>query len=271
VSDYLKVLLPALIPLASGLVGAFLGAVVVTSRGLRRDLAVDVQMLALLPVKARALLQQEVTRRTFRLVAAGRFPHLVLLDLFTFAGCVAAIMFLAEGFREFAVGLIGPDILIIQCGFGISVTVGLWAAFHFSWTNRAAGRVEFIREHLGVDAASESAKVNRVFVVPSMLLGVVASFGLLAAAAAAVVHQYEWPELVLILALAALMMGAMMAAFHVHAESDLGKIIDGLLHAANREREVKAIVEATATREAKRQLKQEQRRAKRQLKSHHGG
>ncbi len=220
-------------------------------------------MLSSLPEPARGLLSEEVNRRTYRLVAVSRFPHLVLLDLFTLVGTVAALGFLAEGVREFVIGMVGSDILIMQLALGVSATLTLWATFHFSWTDRAADRIEFIEEGLGTEEAEQSAKVNRIFVVPSILLGLLCSFGLLAASLVAAFHVYEWNDLLLVLLLTAGLMASFFTGAHVHEKSRLGKVNDRLLRAAARDAEVSAMLAANADRQAAREAKRNARQKRR--------
>lgn len=157
-----------------GLIATFYTAFGSTARRLRSDLTTDVKLVAELEGDVKADLQESVTDRSYRLVAATRYPSLtwyeaalalvlapVLWMLFSAPGALHA---LAE---EDAVEpiLLGPGQLMM-----VAIALVTWAALVRSWSRRAAARVVYAYKRLGDD---EARALVRLLAFPSNLVPIV--------------------------------------------------------------------------------------------------
>lgn len=157
---------PALVAVAVsllGLVATFYTAFGSTARRLRNDLTIDVKLLADLDGDVKADLQSSVTDRSYRLVAATRYPSLTWYEAalaLLLAPVFWFLLSLPNEVRAFAekgentFELMGPGQLM-----ALSIALVTWAALVRSWSRRAAARVVYIYERLGDDQARALARL----------------------------------------------------------------------------------------------------------------
>lgn len=140
-----------------GVIGTFYTAFGSTARRLRSDLTTDVKLVADLGGEVKADLQESITDRSYRLVAATRYPSLtwyeaalalllapVLWFLFSLPGEVRASAEKGELMFE----IMGPGQLM-----ALTIAFVIWAALARSWSRRAAARVVYVYRRLGDDEA----------------------------------------------------------------------------------------------------------------------
>lgn len=168
---------PAIVAVAVsllGLVATFYTAFGSTARRLRSDLTTDVKLVAELDGDVKADLRESVTDRSYRLVAATRYPSLtwyeaalglllapVLWFLFSLPGEVRA--FAKNG--EVTFELMGPGQLM-----ALTIALVTWAALVRSWSGRAAARVVYVYRRLGDD---EARALVRLLAFPANLVPIV--------------------------------------------------------------------------------------------------
>lgn len=158
-----------------GLIATFYTAFGSTARRLRSDLTTDVKLVAELDGDVKDDLQKSVTDRSYRLIAATRYPSLTWYEaalalmlapvfwlLFSVPGDLNA---LAERDDVEAI-LLGPgQAMVLMYAF---VT---YAALVRSWSRRAAARVVYVYRRLGDDEARALVRLLAfpAYLVPSVL------------------------------------------------------------------------------------------------------
>lgn len=156
---------------ALGLIATFYTAFGSTARRLRSDLTTDVKLVAELDGDVKDDLQKSVTDRSYRLVAATRYPSLTWYDagLALLLAPVFWMLFKAPGelralAKEDAVEpfLLGPGQAIILIYAFVT-----YAALVRSWSGRAAARVVYVYQRLG-DA--EARALVRLLAFPANLV-----------------------------------------------------------------------------------------------------
>jgi hypothetical protein len=154
-----------------GLFATFYTAFGSTARRLRSDLTTDVKLVAELDGDVKDDLQESVTNRSYRLVAATRYPTLTWYEagLALMLAPVFWILFVSAGELhalaekdEVEPILLGPgQVLLVIYGF---VT---YAALVRSWSSRAAGRVVYVYRRLG---DNEARALARLLAFPAYLV-----------------------------------------------------------------------------------------------------
>ncbi|MCK6065733.1 MULTISPECIES: hypothetical protein [Microbacterium] len=157
-----------------GLIATFYTAFGSTARRLRSDLTTDVKLVAELDGDVKHDLQESVTDRSYRLVAATRYPSLTWYEaaLALLLTPVFWLLLSAPGelhalAEQDAVEpiLLGPGQLIT-----LMIAFVTYAALVRSWSGRAAARVVYVYKRLGDD---EARALVRVLAFPSNLVPVV--------------------------------------------------------------------------------------------------
>lgn len=168
-----------------------------SARRLRSDLTTDVKLVAELSGDVKDDLQESVTERSYRLVAATRYPNLtwfeaalalvlapVLWFLFSLPGAVDAAAERGEFGFELAGG--GQFMMLL-------FAVVTYAALVRSWSRRSAERVVYVYRRLGDD---EARALVRLLAFPAYLVPVV-FFGAIAPAVflnvKAITDAMSWP------------------------------------------------------------------------------
>ncbi|CVN11541.1 Uncharacterised protein [Streptococcus pneumoniae] len=168
-----------------------------TARRLRSDLASDTKLVAELTGDAKNDLAESITERSYRLVAATRYPSLtwyeVALVLLLSPVCwwllsapsdIRALA--AQG--EVTFELTGPGQM-----FALVTAFVIYATVVRSWAGRAATRVVYIYQRLGDD---EARALVRLLAFPAYLVPTVFVLGLVGAAMLnimAIVDVVRWP------------------------------------------------------------------------------
>lgn len=146
-----------------GLIATFYTAFGSTARRLRRDLTTDVQLVAELDGGAKDDLRESVTDRSYRLVAATRYPSLTWFEaaLTLLLAPQFWLLFVAPGNLHALAEqdsvepiLLGPGQFLVL--MMIFVT---YAALVRSWSARAAARVVYVYTRLGDDEARALARL----------------------------------------------------------------------------------------------------------------
>lgn len=180
-----------------GLIATFYTAFGSTARRLRSDLTTDVKLVAELEGTVKADLQQSVTDRSYRLVAATRYPSVTWFEaaltlllapvfwfLFSLPGEVRAF---AER-DEVTFELMGPGQFM-----ALGIALVTWAALVRSWSGRAAARVVYVYTRLG---DNEARSLTRLLAFPANLLPIL-FFAALAASvllnANEITQAIDWP------------------------------------------------------------------------------
>lgn len=157
-----------------GLIATFYTAFGSTARRLRNDLTTDVKLVAELDGNVRNDLQESVTDRSYRLVAATRYPSLTWYEaalalllapvfwfLFSAPGEVHALAKRGEVTFE----LSGPGQFL-----ALTIAFVTYSALVRSWSGRAAARVVYVYRRLGDD---EARALVRLLAFPANLVPVV--------------------------------------------------------------------------------------------------
>ena len=156
---------------ALGLIATFYTAFGSTARRLRSDLTTDVKLVAELNGEVKDDLQKSVTDRSYRLVAATRYPSLTWYDagLALLLAPVFWLLFAAPGelralAEEDAVEpfLLGPGQAIVLIYAFVT-----YAALVRSWSGRVATRVVYVYQRLGDD---EARALVRLLAFPANLV-----------------------------------------------------------------------------------------------------
>lgn len=154
-----------------GLIATFYTAFGSTGRRLRSDLTIDVKLVAELDGNAKDDLKKSVTDRSYRLIAATRYPSLTWFEaaLALLLAPVFWMLFSAPGVlhalaEQDAVEpiLLGPGQAILL--MYVFVT---YAALVRSWSGRAAARVVYVYQRLGDD---EARALVRLLAFPANLV-----------------------------------------------------------------------------------------------------
>lgn len=159
-----------------GLIATFYTAFGSTARRLRSDLTTDVKLVTELDGDAKDDLQESVTDRSYRLVAATRYPSLTWYEaaLALLLAPVLWVLFSAPGelhalAEQDAVEpmLLGPGQL-----FTLMIAFVTYAALVRSWSGRAAARVVYVYRRLGDDEARALVRLLAfpAYVVPGVFL-----------------------------------------------------------------------------------------------------
>lgn len=141
------------------------------SRGLRRELSLDVAMLDKLPAGvAQTELTEDVESRATRLNAWSRYPTLTRSEMFTFA--LAAVI-LAGTFVKVCAELSGEDrtgLSSMLAWVSLVASLALWVLASWSWTERAERRMRYLAERGSANAVAaargraRAAEIVLVFV-----------------------------------------------------------------------------------------------------------
>jgi hypothetical protein len=146
-----------------GLIATFYTAFGSTARRLRSDLTTDVRLVAELDGDVKDDLQTSVTDRSYRLIAAIRYPSLTWYEaaLAVLLTPVFLVLFSTPGelhslAKEDAVEpiLLGPGQAIMLIYAFI-----IYAALVRSWSRRTAARVVYVHQRLGDDEARALARL----------------------------------------------------------------------------------------------------------------
>ena len=180
-----------------GLVATLYTAFGSTARRLRSDLANDVKLVAELDGDVKDDLQESVTDRSYRLVAATRYPILTwyevglaffLTPLFWLLyGAPSEIRALAER-AEVAPELTGPGQLMV-----LAIALVTYSAASRSWARRAAARVVYVYRRLGDD---EARSLVRLLAFPANLIPLAFAAALAIGVllnASAITEAIAWP------------------------------------------------------------------------------
>lgn len=154
-----------------GLIATFYTAFGSTARRLRSDLATDVKLVAELDGDVKDDLQESVTDRSYRLVAATRYPSLTWYEagLTLLLAPVFWILFTAPGELRALVEQDAVEPILIGPGQAIALALALvtYAALVRTWSRRAAARVAYIYKRLGDD---EARALVRLLAFPANLV-----------------------------------------------------------------------------------------------------
>lgn len=165
--------LKAVVPFAAAGLAALLTPAFLPTRGLRRELAIDVAMLDKLPAgTVRTELGESVERRTVKLLAWTRYRSLTRSELFTFvlSGSLAAL-----AFWEVADDLLGGEGSGLASGlaFTVALTAGaMWLLATWSWHSRSIDRLHYLQDRGATEAIADARRGLKVGVYP--LLAVLA-------------------------------------------------------------------------------------------------
>jgi hypothetical protein len=117
------------------------------SRGLRRELSLDVAMLDKLPAgTAQADLTEDVEGRAVRLNAWSRYPTLTRSEMFTFA---LAGVILFGTFLKVGADLSGEqedDLGALLSFVSLVASLAMWALASWSWHERAVARLGYLAQ-----------------------------------------------------------------------------------------------------------------------------
>lgn len=180
-----------------GLIATFYTAFGSTARRLRSDLTTDVKLLAELEGVVKADLQESVTDRSYRLVAATRYPSLTWYEaaLALLLAPVLWMLFSAPGELHALAEQDAVEPILLGPGQLMAVMIALmtWAALVRSWSRRAAARVVYIYKRLGDD---EARALVRLLAFPSNLVPLVFFLALAAAVllnVREIADEVSWP------------------------------------------------------------------------------
>ncbi|MDO4144201.1 hypothetical protein [Clavibacter michiganensis] len=180
-----------------GLIATLYTAFGSTARRLRNDLTMDVKLVTDLKGTASDDLQESVTDRSFRLVAATRYPILTGYEialslviggmfwlLFSLPNSIGTLA--AQG--EVTFELSGPGQLM-----ALVIAFVAYSAAVRSWSRRAAARVTYIYKRLGDE---EARSLVRLLAFPAYLvpIGFVATLGIsMVFNITAIFKALDWP------------------------------------------------------------------------------
>lgn len=196
-----------------------------TARRLRSDLASDTKLVAELTGDAKNDLAESITDRSYRLVAATRYPSLTWYE-------VALVLLLSPVFwwllsapsdiralaaqGEVTFELTGPGQM-----FALVTAFVIYAAVVRSWAGRAVTRVVYIYQRLGDD---EARALVRLLAFPAYLVPTVFVLGLVAAAMLnimAIVDVVSWPMWAGVLITTAVFLIAIAVAYRIASRQAL--------------------------------------------------
>lgn len=156
-----------------GLIATFYTAFGSSARRLRSDLTTDVRLVAELDGDVKEDLQESVTDRSYRLVAATRYPSLTWYEAglaLLLAPVLWFLLTLPDAVRtsaerdEFTFELAGPGQLMALLFAFIT-----YAALVRSWSRRSGARVVYVYKRLGDD---EARALVRLLAFPANLVPV---------------------------------------------------------------------------------------------------
>lgn len=154
-----------------GLIATFYTAFGSTARRLRSDLTTDVQLVAGLEGEVKDDLQKSVTDRSYRLVAATRYPSLTWFEagLTLLLAPVFWMLFSAPGQLRALADEDAVEPLLLGPGQGMALIYifVIYAALVRSWSGRAAARVVYVHQRLGDD---EARTLVRLLAFPANLV-----------------------------------------------------------------------------------------------------
>lgn len=156
---------------ALGLIATFYTAFGSTARRLRSDLTTDVQLMAELDGDVKDDLQKSVTDRSYRLVAATRYPSLTWYEaaLALLLAPVFWMLFRAPGELHALAEQDGVEPILLGFGQVILIVYAFvsYAALVRSWSGRAAARVVYVYRRLG---DGETRALVRLLAFPAYLV-----------------------------------------------------------------------------------------------------
>lgn len=208
-----------------GLIATLYTAFGSTARRLRNDLAIDVKLVFELEGDVRDDLQGSVTERSYRLIAATKFPSvtwyeaaLALLLIPVFWWLFSApneVRSLAEQ-GEVTFELSGP-------GQAVALTVAYitYAALVRSWSSRAAARVVYVYRRLGDE---EARALVRLLAFPAHLVpvGFVSALALsLLLNVKEITEAFDWQPGAAVLITTAISMILILVTFRIARREDL--------------------------------------------------
>ena len=156
-----------------GLIATFYTAFGSTARRLRSDLTTDITLVAQLDGDVKDDLQESITDRSYRLVAATRYPSLTWYEA-ALALLLAPVFWLLFAAPDQLHALAEEDAvepILLGPGQGMLLTYAFvtYAALVRVWSGRAALRVVYVYRRLGDDAARALVRLLAfpAFLVPS--------------------------------------------------------------------------------------------------------
>lgn len=212
-----------------GLIATLYTAFGSTARRLRNDLTTDVKLVAELDGDAKDDLQETVTDRSYRLVAATRYPSLTWFEAALSVLLVPAFWMLFSAPGELHALAEEHAVEPILMGFGQSFALLMafvtYAALVRSWSGRAAARVVYVYQRLGDD---EARALVRLLAFPAYL---VPAFFFFAVAASVLFNVKEitevlsWPLGASVLITTAISMGLLGALTYIALREDLSRYL----------------------------------------------
>lgn len=162
-----------------GLIATLYTAFGSTARRLRSDLTTDVKLVAELDGDVKDDLQKSVTDRSYRLVAATRYPSLTWYDaaLALLLAPVFWLLFSAPGQLHALAEEDAVEPILLGFGQAILLVYAFvtYAALVRAWSGRAAARVVYVYRRLGDD---EARALARLLAFPAYLVPAVFSLAL---------------------------------------------------------------------------------------------
>lgn len=154
-----------------GLIATFYTAFGSTARRLRSDLATDVKLVTELDGDVKNDLQKSVIDRSYRLVAATRYPSLTWYEagLTLLLAPVFWLLFSAPGVLHALAEEDAVEPILLGPGQAIAFIYVFvtYAALVHSWSGRAAARVVYVYKRLGDD---EARALVRLLAFPANLV-----------------------------------------------------------------------------------------------------
>ncbi|WP_181431235.1 hypothetical protein [Curtobacterium sp. MCBD17_021] len=212
-----------------GLVATFYTAFGSTARRLRSDLTTDVQLVAELEGDVKDDLQKSVTDRSYRLVAATRYPSvtwyeaalaLLLVPLFWLLFSAPGNLHALAEKDEVEPILLGPGQGII-----LMIVFVTYDALVRSWSGRAAARVVYVYRRLGDD---EARALVRLLAFPANLVPIVFFFALASGILLNVMELTEfasWPSGAAVLITTVISGGLIWSLIRIGSREDLFKYL----------------------------------------------
>jgi hypothetical protein len=200
-----------------------------TARRLRNDLTTDIKLVAELEGDAKDDLQDTVTDRSYRLVAATRYPILTWFDaaLALLLVPVFWMLFSAPGNLHALAKQDAVEPILLGPGQGIALLMAFmtYAALVRSWSSRAAARVVYVYRRLGDDKARA---LVRLLAFPAYF---VPFFFFLAVAASVlfnvkeITEVFSWPLGAVVVIMTPISMGLLFAIGYIALREDLSRYV----------------------------------------------
>lgn len=165
-----------------GVLATFYSVFGTPSRRLRRDLAVDAELLPTLSGTAAQDMRRSIHRRSFQVVAATRYPGIVLLEVLITLGMILVLVWLAGVPGELReLDKIGEAPLELMTGQVLAVVLlaSLYISASRSWTRRAVKRIRYVRRRLGYNTTRQLTRTLNIAVWLYLLAFTVPTFVLL--------------------------------------------------------------------------------------------